>query len=696
MLLLDCLGKLNYLGSSVTEELRQALLLVAQDDSVKACVMMSAKPETFIIGADLYEIRKAESVEQLHKLSSDGHATLNLIAASRKPMVAAINGACFGGGLELALCAQWRIATNEPITQFALPETRLGLIPGLGGTQRLPRLVGLKSALGMILSADPVSAAEAKEMGLVDELVSPGELMEAAEKRALELAKDSSPIEKRIEKWSQAGGTEGGVKASSYCLVDMDDEKANKLFAMTERSVRIKTRGHYPAQTRVTEVMKIGLSQGMKAGLEAEAHVFSELAVSDVSSNLIALFFSTDFARQSAAALAAKFDSAGTQKLGIIGGGTMGASLAALAASRGMQVKVRVNPGKEAETLERIRAAEGVECTSDWTALADSEIVLEAVSEDLAIKHKVLEQVEKVVSADCTIATNTSSLPLSEVGSVLQKSDRFVGVHFFHPVDKMPLVEVVALKATNRKALARAADLVSRLEKIPAMVKDGPGFLINRLLSCYIREAAIALHDGVPITWLDDAASHFGMPMGPWEVMDEIGIDVAFTSAENLYKAFGERMKPPPVMHDFWDVGAGGKKMGRGVYLYDVGKKGAVNQADLSKIPYIKVSEEKCPEDQREPLAQRLIFPMIDEASRCLEDKIVMKPREVDMAVIHGTGFPPFRGGLLKYADRVGLKEVAARLREIYGDSPRTVSPLLEKYAAEGRGFYSRAGKEEE
>lgn len=680
MLLLDCGGKLNNLGSAVTRELDEAMRAIDADPAIKAVVMMSAKPDNFVIGADLYEIRKATTHEALCKLSADGHATLNTVAASKKPVVTAINGACLGGGLELALACHWRIATDDPITQFAFPETRLGIVPGLGGTQRTPRLVGVKAAMGMILSAESMSSAEALNIGLVDEVVPSATLMEVAEKRALQLAADMSLIREREKRF-----------------VEMDEAKMAKFFAMTERSVRIKTRGHYPAQAKAIELVKIGLEQGMEAGQKAESHAFAELAGSEVSANLIALFFATDFARQSAISLAAKFNEANTSRIGIIGGGMMGTTIANLAATHGMKVKLLVNAGKEAETMERVQHRDGIVCTSEWSDLADSEFVLEAVAEEVGAKRDVMAKIEGIVSPECTLASNTSSLPLDEIGASLSKLDRFVGVHFFHPVERMPLVEIVSLKTTARKSLARAADFVTKLDKIPAMVKNGPGFLINRLLTSYMLEAARLASEGVPMNWIEEAAIHFGMPIGPFELLDEVGEDVGFNVVESLHKAFGDRMAPPQAMYEFSRLGGRGKRYGLGVYVWDESGKRKEFSKDIQSVPNLKLSDEKCPEDMRKTLSERMIFPMIDEAARCLDEKVVVKPREVDMAIIHGIGFPPFRGGLLKYADQFGLDKVAARLAEIYEGSPRAVAPLIQKYLAEGRNFYSsRAGGKED
>jgi 3-hydroxyacyl-CoA dehydrogenase/enoyl-CoA hydratase/3-hydroxybutyryl-CoA epimerase len=702
VMLLDCPGKLNSLGSAVCHELELALDVVAADASIKAVVMASGKPDTFVIGADLYEIRKAGSVEELYKLSRDGQRTLDKIGAIGKPVVLGVNGACLGGGLELALAGQWRIGTDSPATVVGFPETRLGIIPGLGGTQRLPRLIGLKAALGVILSADAISVGEAKEMGIFDELVAPGELLAKCEERALEFAKDPSAIKERMQ-------TPSVLSQSKYCLRDLDEEKALKLFAMTERSVRIKTRGNYPAQTKVVEVIKTGLFDGIDVGMEAEATVFSQLAASEGAHNLIALFFATDFARQSAQSLAAKFGASGTKKIGIIGSGTMGASLANLAASKGLQVILKVREGRQQQALENVRAllprakGEGadadsqeevfsrVSCTADFGELADVNLIIEAVSEESSAKSEVLTAVSKAVSPQCTIATNTSSLTLADLSGSVEGADRFVGLHFFHPVDRMPLVEIISQKTTSKAAMARAADLVSILEKTPVMVKDGAGFLINRMLTCYLFEAARMAEEGVPLNWIEESAIDFGMPMGPIELLDEVGLETCFKVARCLHNALGDRMAQPEVLAGTQALGVEGKKTGFGIYLWDENGRRREFNPVIKQLTNVNWSADKSDEATRAKLSERLILPMVDEAARCLEEKIVMKAREIDMALILGIGFPPFRGGLLKYADKLGLKDIGSKLESIYsGSKPlRKVSALLTKYIAEGRGFYS-------
>jgi 3-hydroxyacyl-CoA dehydrogenase/enoyl-CoA hydratase/3-hydroxybutyryl-CoA epimerase len=691
IMLLDCPGKLNTLTTTVMKELREAVHLIRTDPSIKAAVFISGKPDTFVMGADLFEIRKLNS-DQLRQLACGGQATLNEGVACSKPIVVAINGICLGGGLELSMACHWRIATDMPNTQLGLPETRLGLIPGLGGTQRLPRLVGLKQAMGMILSAEPISAREALNCGLVDELVSPDQLMSAAEQRALDLAEHPEKIAGRRELL----GT-GPDSTKSWPVKDLDQEKAAKFFAMTERSLRIRTKGNYPAQTKVVEIIKSGLLNGVDSGLKLEADTFVELAGTEVFSNLLALFFQTDFAKQSAASLATKFNQNDTSRLGIIGGGMMGGSIAKLGTVNGLSSTVKVRSGS-ALLQEAQSESQAIAYSDDYAKLADCQILIECIGEDVAAKKDVLRSAESAVSENCVIASNTSALSLSELASALTKPERFVGVHFFHPVDRMPLVEIVSLKTTGRQALARAADLVAKLGKIPVMVKDGPGFLINRLLSCYLMTCARLLQEKVPLNWIEDSALGFGMPMGPFELLDEVGLDLAYTIAVTLNAALGDRMKPPSIFESIPKLGLKGKKTGAGVYAYDEsGKRISVNPK-LETEAGVVVSSECADDSTKQELVHRLIFPMIDEAARCLEDRIVMKPREIDMAIVYGIGFPPFRGGLLKYADHVGIDIVARQIEEIHKtkQDPRQVSPLMKKYLSEGRGFYSRGGKEDE
>lgn len=694
IVMIDCPTKENYLGSTVFPDLDKALSKLETDTSIKACVFISGKPETFIIGADIFEIKKAQDEKALYHLARRGQETLDRMAALRIPLVAAINGPCLGGGLELALACHGRVATDTPTTMLGLPETRLGLIPGMGGTQRLSRLVGLKAALATIMSAEPVTAQEALNQGLVDSLVSPDDLMASAEAYALSLAGDSELFAKRKQ-----------VATGACGLPDLDAEKAAKLFAMTERSVRIRTRGNYPAQTKVVEVIRHGLDAGMQSGLEMEARVFSQLAAGPIAQNLISLFFATDYARQSATALANKFNQTTPETIAIVGSGTMGAAIADLAGSCDIVVKLRVNRDRQAAARDRLQAhksrhkgageeiADNVELVSADKDLSDVGFLLESIIEDKDAKTNVLGRLAAVLPADCVIASNTSSLGLAALADSVPGNERFCGLHFFYPVDRMPLVEVVSHPKTSRSALARACALVVGMGKTPVMVKDSPGFLINRVFTTYLLEAATMAGEKIPLNWIEEVATEFGMPMGPFELIDEVGLDTAFSVVEQLHRAFGARMQPHEALVKTKQLGITGKRSGNGIYLYDASGKRLEFNPKVALASGACTSPDKCPAEKKPEISDRLFLTMVDEAARCLEERIVARPRELDMAMVLGIGFPPFRGGLLRYADSLGLPVVIERLEGIYKGRPdREVSPLLRKYKEQGRSFYSLEG----
>lgn len=689
-LILDAPGKVNLLTSALMDEFDRALDELERDSQVKAIGMLSGKAETFCSGADLHEIMKFTDREQALALSSRGQAIFNKAASISKPTVIGINGVCLGGGLELALCADRRIATRAPITLIGLPEVKLGFIPGLGGTQRLPRLIGPRAAMEIIVGAEPITAAKAKEVGLVDEVVDADNLLDAVEQACLELAAKGKPA------------------PPDKVASDLPPEKQKSFFAMAERSVRIKTRGKYPAPMKAIESMKVGLDKGITEGLKFEADAFADLSMSEVSKNLVFLYFTTEFAKQSASATFEKLGaSRKLNEIGIVGGGMMGSSLAYLAALSGL--KVWLKPVREERTeqligtlreqLGRVDGAQPdlVQGTTEYSALANCDVIVEACAEDEETKQTVLNELQKAVKPTCIITTNTSSLAINGLAEHLPHPENFLSTHFFYPVDKMPLVEIASHNATSREAAAVASGLVARLGKTPLAVKDSPSFLVNRLLYIYILQVAkLATQDHVPLNWLEDAAVDFGMPMGPLAMLDEVGFDVAHMVAQSLYKGFGERMKPPAVVQDCLNMGLIGKKSGEGMYKWDAsGKRLGINDKLITELGCV-LSTEKATQQQLNDLADAMILPMVDEACRCIEEKVVRRPREVDLAVVLGVGFPPFRGGLLRHADSVGLPNVIERLRTIYGTEPQfQISNHLLKLAEAGRGFYTRGAGED-
>lgn len=681
-LLLDVPGKVNFLTSSVIDEFKQVLKNVSADPQICAIVIISGKPDSFVAGADLHEIMKFTSVEQALDLSLRGHEVFSALDNFNKPTVAAINGICLGGGLELALCCDRQIATDDAKTMIGLPEVKLGFMPGLGGTQRLPRLIGVAGALEIILGAEPVTAARALELGIVQEVVSADDLMAKAEAMALKLA----------------AGADSNRKIVAPQLAG---DRQKKLFDLTERSLRIKTKGKYPAAPEALKVIKLGLAEGFEAGLKAEAQAFARLSVTEISRNLVFLFFTTEFARATAAALATKYG-APIRNVGIIGGGLMGLTMAKLSLASGLSVMLRsASKDRQAQAIERLEqllpaetiadTRERITSVTDDAQLRQADLILEACEENEETKKNILQLIEKNMKPDAVLATNTSSLSVVQLSQSLTSSNCFLGLHFFNPVDKMPLVEIIANPKTDKSAIARATSFVLQLGKIPVTVKDSPGFLVNRILSCYVAEAARLAEERVPINWLEEAAVDFGMPMGPMSVMDEVGIDVAHVVAQSLHKAFGERMLAPQSLEHALNLGFVGRKSGRGVFIWQADKKTVYNPQLQDELNMV-VSEGKPSKEQCQELAQAMILPMVDEAARCLEEKVVRKAREIDLCMVMGLGFPPFRGGLLRYADSIGLPCVIERLRFLYSrrGPKRQVSDYLLRLAEQNRGFYSR------
>lgn len=685
-LIMDAPGKHNLLTGEVMSEFDHTLDVAAADSTIKAVVIISGKPDTFVSGADLHEIIKFTDETQSLDLSSRGQAIFNKMANFPKPIVAAINGACLGGGLELVLCCDKRIATSAEITQLGLPEVRLGLIPGLGGTQRLPRLIGVRSAVELILSAETVSAEKALELGILDDVVNPDELLGRSESLAFELAQS------------------GNRCSAERREPDMSPERLKQFLAMAERSVRIKTKGKYPAQMRVLEVIRHGLAEGLREGLRLESKVFAELSVSEVARNLIFLFFTTQQARLGALAASRKSSLPRVKTVGIVGGGLMGTSIAHLAINHGFKVILKTVTAERAYlAAQRVNELighaddaatkrENFVCAEQYNQLGEADLILETASEDEPTKIAVLRQIEAAAHAGTIIATNTSSLSVSKLANTLEDASRLLGLHFFHPVEKMPLVELIGHSGSSREAAARAAGFICQLEKSPVTVKDSACFLINRLLFCYLSEAARLAMEQTPLNWVDAAAIDFGMPIGPLALLDEVGLDVANMVAQSLYNAFGERMRPPDILKQGVDLGLIGKKAGRGIYRWDEHGKLLGFDERLLELAVIITDSRPDPETSAK-LAERMILPMVDEAARCIEEKIVRRGREVDLCTVLGIGFPPFRGGLLRYADSSGIEPVVKKLEQIYqmNSSQRTVSEYLRKLAQQGRGFHTRS-----
>lgn len=683
-------GGANVFSYEVMKHFDEAVDFVGRDSETKALVISSPKTDMFIAGADIREISKLESLEAARHLVDYGQELFNRLLSLPQPTVAAVNGICLGGGLEVTLYCDRRIASYGKSTLFGLPEVSIGLVPGLGGTQRLPRIIGLKPTIDMLLSGKPIELTKALELGLIDRAVEHGKLLDEAEKLALELA--DSKIDRQTE-WNardaRAEEKDGGF------------EKRKSILKISNRAVQIRTKGFYPAPKKALDIIFKGLEDGLEAGMRYEAEAFAELAYSTIARNLINVYYTREMATQTALRAIDKYGE--LSNLGIIGSGKMGTALAELAMEQNISVTVQgSSPDKSEAQAERLRkrfselskksenAPDVIAALTD-ADFHDSQVVLEAIKEDVDAKNKFVFEISRAIAPDCIIASNTSSFPISHLAQMSNKPERVIGLHFFSPIDRMPLVEVITHERTNADVLKRAIALVGQLGKVPVVIKDSPGFLVNRLLVAFIFETTHMAEEGIPVNWIEEAAVGFGMPMGPFALLDHLGWTLAVGVGDVVNKKFGERLQPGLGIHDgmyairdeigdekakFYRMDASGKRLG-------------FDESILSRLP-VKLSSEKPPEEDLKNICERLFLPMVDEATRCLEEKVVRKARDVDLAVILGAGFPAFRGGLLRYADELGIDYVVTKLEEIYSRSKcvRSVSKLLKSMQEVGRHYY--------
>jgi 3-hydroxyacyl-CoA dehydrogenase/enoyl-CoA hydratase/3-hydroxybutyryl-CoA epimerase len=685
LLTLDVPGeKVNTLGRGMMEELRPLLQELEARRDLKAVVLRSGKPDGFIAGADIKEFGRIRSALEGETLSREAQAILGRLESLPVPVVAAIHGACLGGGLETALACRYRVASDDPKTALGQPEVLLGIIPGAGGTQRLPRLVGLAKGLDLILTGRSLRAARALKAGLVDEVVPTPILLSAARQAALGLA-DGKVQPRRL-----------GIPLSERLI-------RRVIFRRARASVMEKTGGHYPAPLRALEVVERGTRSSLEGGLLLEARAFGELAVSNVSRALVSVFFATQEIKKDSGypdGTAARE----VRKLGVLGAGLMGGGIAGAAADAGSQVRLKDStPEALGRGLRQIREVfeerrargslsrlelekrmDRVSATLDYSGFRRADLVIEAVFEDLELKRRVLAETEAATRDDCVFASNTSSLPIGEIARQSGRAARVLGMHFFSPVHKMPLLEVVVTPQTDAFATATAVAFGRRLGKHVIVVRDGPGFYTTRALSPYVNEAARILEEGAAVEDVDAAMTAFGFPVGPITLLDEVGIDVGAKVARVLHGALGERMAPPASMSRVLEDGRLGRKNKRGFYTYNGDKR-----VDESVYRLLPGGNDRRPFEARE-IQDRLVFSFLNEGVLCLQEGILRSPRDGDVGAIFGLGFPPFLGGPFRYLDHLGARfavEVLERLRARHGER-FAPAPLLLEMARSARAFH--------
>jgi 3-hydroxyacyl-CoA dehydrogenase/enoyl-CoA hydratase/3-hydroxybutyryl-CoA epimerase len=682
----------NKLSGAARIELEALLIGLRDDDATRAVVLISGKPDNFIAGADIEEFTALTSQDAAERLSFEGQETVSRVETFQKPIVAAIHGACLGGGLELALACHYRVATDHPKTQLGLPEVQLGLIPGAGGCQRLPRLIGARAALDMILTGRSERASKAIRLGLVDEVVPQSILRAAAVAAAERLAREGLP---------QRSG-KGGVAG---LLLDRTSAGRRLVYRAARKGILQKTGGNYPAPLAALEAVRIGLEQGVTAGLAEEHRAFGELAVGDVSRKLVQIFFATTALKKDDGVPPGTATPRQIRRLGIVGSGFMGSGIAGTAV---LNVEVdtrlkdsdlmRVGKGLKAATrllserlekrrltrpqYERLSAL--LSGSADYSGFNRADLVIEAVFEDVDTKRKVLAEVEAVVRPEAIFATNTSTIPIRHIAEQATRPERVLGMHFFSPVERMPLLEVIPTAATSPDTLVTAVRFGRRMGKTVIVVADRPGFWVNRILSPYLNEAGHLLQEGVPIELIDQTMTSFGFPVGPVALLDEVGLDVADKAGSVMHEAFGERMKPAGALGRMLGATRLGRKNGRGFYRYREGHKAGV---DTSVYTLLGVR----PGDAHADLVQRrLVYAMLNEAAMASAESVVRSPRDADIGAIFGIGFPAFRGGPLRMIDDVGpgrVVETLYQLQEQFGERFRPASTLLDMSRRSGRYY---------
>lgn len=680
--------KVNVLTGPMLEHLAQLLDEIGRREDVRGVVFSSGKPGNFIAGMDVEEIASFTDPFKAAEGARRGQAVFQKIASLPVPSVAAINGTCLGGGLEMSLACTLRVASDSKAVSIGLPETQIGIIPGFGGTQRLPRLVGLLPSLDLILAGKRLDARRAEKIGLIDRVVPDALLLRESVK--LLLGHASFRRRRRRPAWHLVIERVG--PARRFLL-----EQARK-----KTAAKVSREG-YPAPFRALEAVDAAFSMELPQGLDVEARIVGELVPTPTSKNLIWLFKSHGALKKSEnVALQPRK----VRRAAVLGAGIMGGGIAQLLADKDLPVRLKDIRYEAVLTAlqtaskvwndrvkrrrmtprEAARKVAFIAPTLDTTGFSRVDVVLEAVVENLEVKQKVLAEIEARIGERTVFASNTSTLPISDIAAHARRPERVVGMHFFNPVHRMPLVEVIAGQRTSPEAVATVQALAVELGKVPVVVRDSPGFLVNRILMLYLNEAMRLLAEGVPIEAADRAMVAFGMPMGPFTLLDEIGLDTANHAGGVLEAAFGKRIGGGgQLLAQVVQGGRLGAKNGRGFYRYKDRRRAGPDPE------VVRMAGAPGPRDLPvETLQERMVLAMVNEAAVCLEDAVVREPRDLDLAMVMGTGFPPFRGGLLRYADAVGIPVVTdrlARLADAQGERFRPAQ-LLRDMVREERRFH--------
>jgi 3-hydroxyacyl-CoA dehydrogenase/enoyl-CoA hydratase/carnithine racemase len=684
----------NQLSKPFVEEMRDALVAAYGDNEVKA-VILTGTEKNFIAGADITEIQQVKERDFIFPLVMENNRFLNSIEQGPKPVIAALNGNCLGGGLEIAMASHYRIAAKG--IQVGQPEVQIGLIPGAGGTQRLPRLVGLPDALKMIATGQPISSEEGLEKGCLDEVVPPESLLEKALGAAQRFISGELNHRDRM------------TRLRKDRLPNFVTKKMIISFARGEAEKKGKG---YIAPFKAIEAMERGLSDDFEADLKIEAEFFSDCAVSDVAKNLIGIFLNTR-----AAGKLPRIKGVEPQKIktvAMLGGGAMGSGITNLLLNNGLKAILwdindeAIQKGLSAirktfaypikigkmtqEELDR-KIQDHVTTTTSLDDIKRADLIIEAVLEDMDIKQGIWKKLQEICLPEVTFATNTSALPITEMASVLKDPGRMIGLHFFNPAERMPLLEIICGKKTSNGTLATSVAFARAIRKVPIVVNDGPGFYVSRQLGALMGESTFMIGEGVDGALIEEAVLDFGMPMGPATLSDLTGIDIGYHVGKNFEKSFGDRWKMSPIYDLVYQTGCYGRKTGAGWLDYS-GEKPVPNPKVQEVVKrYLKENRIQPKKISHKEIVDRMLARAINEATYMIQEQICDRPQDMDLAIIYGLGFPPYRGGILRYGDAWGIRNVyehLLKLEQEYGIRFKPAS-LLKEIAESGRTFYGRA-----
>ncbi len=681
--------KVNTLNEAMMDQFANFLEDLESDASLKGAVLISGKENNFIAGADIEMFKARETAEEIEQLSLDGHTILNRVESSSKPIAVAIHGSCMGGGLELSLACHYRILSGHSKTIMALPEVKLGILPGTGGTQRLPRLIGIQKSLNYMLTGKNIYARQAYKMGLVDELVHKDALEEAAIKA---VHKVSSGKFERTDK-----------RTSMEKMIEGNGLGRKIVFSQALKQTLAQTKGNYPAPEKILDAVEYGYKHGKEKGLLNEAKLFGELGATHESRALVNLFFAMNNAKKNPYKDLIK----PVDKIGVLGAGLMGSGIADVSINKGEYSVLLKDRDLESASkgeqgiwedlnkkskkriitkFERDEIASRVTGVDSYAGFDGVGLVIEAVFEDLNLKHKIIKEVEEATSDDTIFASNTSSLPISEIAKASSHPENVIGMHYFSPVQKMPLLEIITTEQTADWVTATAYEVGVKQGKTVIVVNDGPGFYTTRILAPFMNEALLLLEEGASIEFLDKAMKQFGYPVGPMALLDEVGFDVGAHVGETMKPMFDKRgARSSEKAQELVDAGYLGRKNKKGMYSYSDGKKKEVNTGIYK---YFGGTNRTNPDMETAQL--RMALTMINEAAYCLEEGILKSATDGDLGAILGLGFPPFLGGPFRYIDHLGSDTIVKKLNgfaEVFGPRFKPASILMDK-AKDGKKFH--------